>query len=522
MNKILGFFPINKIIRKKNIKSLIISIADYMMILLVLLIARNLLISVKGVGNVFYNVFSLFRLYAIVGIVLGVIQCFSGKKYRDVNYIQLADISRMYKSNRKILALGITGVCLILMMIITPSGLKAKRIHKNAKNNYSTSKESNKSEDVIKDDIAADVEIENSDTEIVVEDASYDDVIEDEINEVEENVEIASEGAPTDSLESFLSFDFTMSSGKIIAFNSDGHFVLTGYQDTTSMTQMDTENSLYFADMCGDYVSEPVLTFYEPEFYERINSPYLEGEEWCWARSTIFFKESEYTVALNMMNSNFSSPGDNQAAMDDMFSIDKNTLDTEAITAYAEHIKQELLPMFRVTGESKDNLTQKINAMLPDFGNHPVKRDAKIYIMNREVKRSDDGIFNIGDIKIVSYQNEYGTEGGYYFFGTKNAMQTNDVCGIKKDLSAIDGMYILDGYRGLSPKACVFIVPKYDDIDLSEYEQYSSYDDIPVDKTAGWYELMDKYNAKMLDTQYFVSKEDDIQIAKELFDSVFE
>ena len=68
----------------------------------------------------------------------------------------------------------------------------------------------------------------------------------------------------------------------------------------------------------------------------------------------------------------------------------------------------------------------------------------------------------------------------------------------------------------------MFIVPKYDDIDLSEYEQYSSYDDIPVDKTAGWYELMDKYNAKMLDTQYFVSKEDDIQIAKELFDSVFE
>lgn len=128
MNKILRYFPLNKKIQKKDVKSLLITVGIYVAVLVAFLIVKKILVTVKIIGTLVYNFSKLYNLYAVVGIILGVITCFTNVDTEEVNYITVEDIKNLYMSDKKKIAWIVTGVAVLAAAIITPTGLKAERL----------------------------------------------------------------------------------------------------------------------------------------------------------------------------------------------------------------------------------------------------------------------------------------------------------------------------------------------------------------------------------------------------------
>ena len=127
MEKLLRYFPLNKNITKKNTKNLLIIVGAYAAILVALLIVKKILIPVKVIGTFIYNVSSVYEVYAIVGVGLGLVTCFANIETAEVNYISFNDIKNLYKSDKKIVAWIATALVVVAAMIITPMGLKEER-----------------------------------------------------------------------------------------------------------------------------------------------------------------------------------------------------------------------------------------------------------------------------------------------------------------------------------------------------------------------------------------------------------
>ena len=128
MKKVLKFFPINKLIQKKNIKSLLAAAGVYVVIFLALIVVKKIFLSVFFLGELAYNVLNLYKVYAFVGVILGAITYFTGIDNNDISYITLDDIKKIYLSDKKILIWIATVVLIAGLSFVTPMGLREARV----------------------------------------------------------------------------------------------------------------------------------------------------------------------------------------------------------------------------------------------------------------------------------------------------------------------------------------------------------------------------------------------------------
>lgn len=160
MNKILSFFPFNRGIKKWYIANFLISAGVYVVILVVLSVLKSLLITVPVLGKFIYNLRGLYGLYALAGIIIGAIQCFTDIKFGRPDTLFLKKIG-------KFVWIGVGVICLA-MLIITPRGYEKAKYTKLAKKSV---KESLKS----KDDDDEKSEDKDDEDEIKVDKDSQDD-----------------------------------------------------------------------------------------------------------------------------------------------------------------------------------------------------------------------------------------------------------------------------------------------------------------------------------------------------------
>lgn len=153
MKKLLRYFPLSKKIQKKDTKSLLITVGIYLAVLFAFFIVKKILVPVKIIGTLVYNLSKLYKLYAIVGIILGVITCYTNIDTEEVIYITVEDIKNLYMSDKKKIAWIVTGVAVLAAAIITPTGLKAERL-KRAVDKYVAEDHSNEaSEEIVKEEV---------------------------------------------------------------------------------------------------------------------------------------------------------------------------------------------------------------------------------------------------------------------------------------------------------------------------------------------------------------------------------
>mgnify|MGYP003295597772 CR=1 FL=1 len=96
ISKILKFFTLNKMVKNKDVKTLLINIAIYIGIGIALGIYKAIVGRIPLLGNLSYNVAGLYKIYAWVGAILAAIQCFSNDDYSDVEYVTLEDIKNFW------------------------------------------------------------------------------------------------------------------------------------------------------------------------------------------------------------------------------------------------------------------------------------------------------------------------------------------------------------------------------------------------------------------------------------------
>ena len=128
MNKLLRFFPLNKRVKKKDAKSLLITLGLYLAIFIALIIVRKILVSVVVIGTLVYNLSNVYIWYALAGAVLGIIKFLTDVNDEEVNYITANDIKNLYKSEKKKLAWIVTAIVVVAATLITPTGLKKERL----------------------------------------------------------------------------------------------------------------------------------------------------------------------------------------------------------------------------------------------------------------------------------------------------------------------------------------------------------------------------------------------------------
>jgi len=115
ISKILKFFTLNKMVKNKDVKILLINIAIYIGIGIALGIYKAIVGRIPLLGNLSYNVAGLYKIYAWVGAILAAIQCFSNDDYSDVEYVTLEDIKNFWNLKNGKIAIIVAAVVLCLI-----------------------------------------------------------------------------------------------------------------------------------------------------------------------------------------------------------------------------------------------------------------------------------------------------------------------------------------------------------------------------------------------------------------------
>lgn len=129
MSKLLSFFPLNKGIVKKNFKSLLIKILIYIGLGIAVSIIARFFGRIPVIKNLFASIRKLYKWYALVGVILGFVQCFGAKAYDDVKYVTVPDIVNFFKNDVKKISWIIAGVALVLMCIWPAAGIKSTNLY---------------------------------------------------------------------------------------------------------------------------------------------------------------------------------------------------------------------------------------------------------------------------------------------------------------------------------------------------------------------------------------------------------
>lgn len=131
MSKVLRYFLINKNVKSKNIKSLLLTIGIYIAAGICIGIWKVILGRVPLLGNVVYHIGFLYTIYTWIGVILSFVQCFGKEEYTNITYVTFDDVKAFLKKtwagrNGKIILI----VCIVLFCLIPHSskGNKAETV----------------------------------------------------------------------------------------------------------------------------------------------------------------------------------------------------------------------------------------------------------------------------------------------------------------------------------------------------------------------------------------------------------
>jgi len=125
LSKVLRYLPNNKRVKSKDVKSLLITLGIYIGIAFVLAIVKTILRNIPLIGNLVYNIGSIYRIYSWVGAIIAAIQCFGNDDYSEVEYItfdEIKNLKSLWESRNVKIAMI---VCLAALCLI-PNGNKPK------------------------------------------------------------------------------------------------------------------------------------------------------------------------------------------------------------------------------------------------------------------------------------------------------------------------------------------------------------------------------------------------------------
>lgn len=94
MDKILSLFPINRGIKKGYKQNFLVVTGIYIAIFVVLTILKNIMITVPLLGKFIYNLRGLYTIYALAGIIIGIMQCFTDIKLGSPKALSIQTINK--------------------------------------------------------------------------------------------------------------------------------------------------------------------------------------------------------------------------------------------------------------------------------------------------------------------------------------------------------------------------------------------------------------------------------------------
>lgn len=196
LSKVLRYLPNNKRVKSKDVKSLLITLGIYIGIAFVLAIVKTILRNIPLVGNLLYNIGSVYKLYSWVGAIIAAIQCFGNDDYSEVEYItfdEIKNLKSLWESRNVKIAMI---VCLAALCLI-PNGNKPKTFSSSDEKDSVASADTNEVKE----------EVEKEESEVLEPEAE---VIEEE-TEVQEMKSDVVEETETETLPQEESFgrDFT-------------------------------------------------------------------------------------------------------------------------------------------------------------------------------------------------------------------------------------------------------------------------------------------------------------------------
>lgn len=197
LSKVLRYLPNNKRVKSKDVKSLLITLGIYIGIAFGLFVVKKFLGNIPLVGNLLYNIGSVYKLYSWVGAIIAAIQCFGNDDYSEVEYItfdEIKNLKSLWESRNVKIAMI---VCLAALCII-PNGNKPKTFSSSDEKDSVASADTNEIERE---------EVEKEESEVLEPEAE---VIEEE-TEVQEMKSDVVEETETETLPQEESFgrDFT-------------------------------------------------------------------------------------------------------------------------------------------------------------------------------------------------------------------------------------------------------------------------------------------------------------------------
>ena len=145
--KILRYFLLNKKVRNKDIKSFFLTLGIYIAIGFGVGIEKLVLGRIPLVGNLLYNVSSLYTLYAWIGIILAAIQCFGKEDYNSVNYVTSKDFQKL-KNLWELRNGKIVIIASLVLLCIIPNGNRIPTVKNDDKENSVISSEAKETEKV--------------------------------------------------------------------------------------------------------------------------------------------------------------------------------------------------------------------------------------------------------------------------------------------------------------------------------------------------------------------------------------
>lgn len=145
MDKLLSFFLFNRGIKKGRTSNFLIATGMYIAIFVVLTILKSILITVPVLGKFIYNLRGIYAIYALAGIIIGILQCFTDIKFGKPKALSI-------QKTGKFVWIGIGVIC-IAMLFISPRGYEKAKFRKLAKKSIN---ESSKTSDVVASDAKLD------------------------------------------------------------------------------------------------------------------------------------------------------------------------------------------------------------------------------------------------------------------------------------------------------------------------------------------------------------------------------
>jgi len=129
LSRIIRYFPLNKGVKSKDIKSVLFRIGFYLAGFIVLSIVAFMFKKTLLVGNLLGNLKKLYRLYALAGSVLGLVQCYGKSDYSEVNYINADEISKLFLNDAKKISWIVAGAIIVVMCLWPAGGYKSTKMY---------------------------------------------------------------------------------------------------------------------------------------------------------------------------------------------------------------------------------------------------------------------------------------------------------------------------------------------------------------------------------------------------------